>query len=111
MHDIRVFREQLEDLRRAMARRQKLEPLAPMIDRGAALDVERRTTIQAVEERKAARNVNSQEVAKRKRAKESADDLIAAGRALGEEIATLEAELASSEAELQRILLELPNVV
>jgi seryl-tRNA synthetase len=109
MHDLRVFREQLDDLRRAMGRRQKLDELAPVIERGAALDVERRTTIQAVEERKAARNANAQEVARRKRARESADDLIAAGRALGEEISRLERELAESEAELQRILLELPN--
>ncbi|MFN8572746.1 MAG: serine--tRNA ligase [Gemmatimonadaceae bacterium] len=110
MHDLRVFREQLDELREGMRRRQKLDATAPIIDRGAALDVERRAMIQAVEERKAARNVNSQEVARRKKAKESADDLIAAGRALGEEIARLESELATSETELQQILLDLPNI-
>jgi seryl-tRNA synthetase len=110
MHDPRVFREQLDQLRVGMRRRQKLEALAPLIDRGAVLDVERRATIQAVEERKAARNASSQEVARRKRAKEDADDLIATGRVLGDEIARLEAELAASESELQRILLELPNI-
>lgn len=110
MHDLRVFREQLDQLREGMRRRQKLDATAPIIDRGVALDVERRAMIQAVEERKAARNVNTQEVARRKKAKESADELIAAGRSLGEEIARLESELAASEGELQRILLDLPNV-
>ena len=110
MHDFRVLRDQVELLRGAMQRRGKLDALASLIDRGVALDVERRAMIQAVEERKAARNQNSQEVARRKKNKEDADDLIIAGRALGEEIARLEGELATSEQELQSILLELPNI-
>jgi seryl-tRNA synthetase len=93
-----------------MRRRGKLDALASAIDRGVALDVERRAMIQAVEERKAARNVNSQEVARRKKNKEDAESLIANGRALGEEIGRLESELAATESELQRILLELPNI-
>jgi seryl-tRNA synthetase len=110
MHDFRVLRDQVDQLRSAMRRRGKLEALAAVIDRGVALDVERRAMIQAVEERKAARNANSQEVARRKKAKEDADALIAHGRALGEEIARLEGELAGAEQELQLILLELPNI-
>ncbi len=110
MHDFRVLRDQVDLLRGAMHRRGKLKALAPLIDRGVALDVERRAMIQAVEERKAARNANSQEVARRKKAREDADALIAQGRALGEEIARLEGELAQSEQALQQILLELPNL-
>jgi seryl-tRNA synthetase len=110
MHDFRVLRDQVDQLRSAMHRRGKLEALAPVIDRGVALDVERRAMIQAVEERKAARNANSQEVARRKKAREDADALIQQGRALGEEIARLEGELAQSEQALQQILLELPNL-
>lgn len=110
MHDFRVLRDQVDLLRSAMRRRGKLDALAPVIDRGVALDLERRAMIQAVEERKAARNANSQEVARRKKAKEDADSLIATGRALGEEIAQLEGELARAEQELQGILLELPNL-
>jgi seryl-tRNA synthetase len=93
-----------------MRRRGKLDALAPSIDRGVALDVERRAMIQAVEERKAARNANSQEVARRKRNGEDAEALILAGRSLGEEIARMEGELATSEGELRQILLELPNL-
>ena len=110
MHDARVFREQVDQLREAMRRRQKLDDLAPVIDRGVALELERRTVIQAVEERKAARNANSQEVARRKKAGESADELIASGRQLGEEIQRLENELAAAETELRDILLGVPNV-
>src|SRR5688572_20003302 len=93
MHDARVFREQVDQLRDAMRRRQKLDDLGPLLDRGVALELERRTVIQAVEERKAARNANSQEVARRKKAGESADELIASGRLLGDEIQRLENEL------------------
>jgi len=45
MHDPRVFREQVELLREGMRRRQKLDELAPLIDRGVALELERRTVI------------------------------------------------------------------
>ncbi|MCC6319130.1 MAG: serine--tRNA ligase [Gemmatimonadaceae bacterium] len=110
MHDFRVLRDQVDLLRSAMQRRGKLDSLASLIDRGVELDVERRAMIQAVEERKASRNQNSQEVARRKKNKEDAEALIGAGRALGEEIARLESELAASETELHEILLELPNV-
>ncbi len=110
MHDFRVLRDQVEELRSGMRRREKLDQLSSLIDRGVALDLERRAMIQAVEERKAARNANSAEVARRKKAKEDADALIAGGRVLGEEIARLEGELANAESELQRILLDLPNI-
>jgi seryl-tRNA synthetase len=110
MHDIRVLREQMETLRDALRRRGAMETLAPVLERAEGLERDRRTMIQAVEERKAARNVSSQEVAARKRAKEDASDLITRGRELGEEIAKLESELGAIEAELQRILYEIPNM-
>jgi seryl-tRNA synthetase len=110
VHDIRVFREQVDLLRDGMRRRGALDSLAPVLDRGVTLERDRRLSIQAVEERKAARNANSQEVARRKKAKEDADDLIAAGRSLGDEIARLEAELGTIEEQLRSILLEIPNI-
>jgi seryl-tRNA synthetase len=110
MHDLRLVREQPELLREAMRRRGALDALAPQLDRVAALEQERRALIQQVEEQKAARNAGSAEVARRKRAGEPADDLIAQGRALGESIAALEARADAAEGELRGILLELPNV-
>jgi seryl-tRNA synthetase len=110
MHDLKLVRERLDDLREAMRRREALAALGPQLDRCEGLDRERRLLIQAVEERKASRNANSREVSRRKQAGTPADDLIAHGRALGEEIARLESELAAAEGELSRILLEIPNV-
>src|SRR5688500_16507779 len=110
MHDVRVLREQMDSLRDALARRGALETFTPVLERAEALERDRRTMIQPVEERKAARNVSSQEVAARKRNKEDASDLIARGRELGAEIAKLEGELGTIEQELQRILLEIPNI-
>ena len=107
---MRALREQVDLLRDAMRRRGADPGLLQLIDRGESLDRERRTLIQAVEERKAARNANSQEVARRKKAKESADELITRGRELGDEIARLEIELDAVEVQLRAILLELPNV-
>jgi seryl-tRNA synthetase len=110
MHDVRLVRERLDDLREAMRRRDALGALGPQLDRCEGLERERRLLIQAVEERKAARNAGSQEVARRKRASEPADDLIAAGRALGDEIGRLEQELGDAEGQLAAILLEVPNI-
>jgi seryl-tRNA synthetase len=93
-----------------MDRRGALDTLAPVIDRGVAAERDRRSLIQAVEERKAARNANAQEVARLKKAKQDAAAHIAQGRALGDEIATLERDLAAAEADLRGVLLELPNV-
>ena len=107
---MKVLREQIDLLRDGMRRRGVLDTLAPVIDRGEELDRTRRELIQAADERKALRNSNSAEVARRKRAGESADDLITQGRALGEEIARLEGELSEAEEALRRVLLEIPNI-
>src|SRR3954467_11736328 len=105
-----MVREHIDALRAGMRRRGALDALSPTIDRAVALDKTRRETIQAVEERKAARNSVTQQVGQRKRAGESADDLQQQSRALGDEIARLDEELAQTEQELSAILLELPNV-
>ena len=110
MHDRRLIRDDLAILREGMRRRGKLDTLGPVIDRAQELDRERRTLIQAVEERKAARNALSQDVARLKKAKEDATEVMAQARALGDEIAKLEAELAQTERDVDGIMLELPNI-
>ncbi len=105
-----MVREQAGMLREGVRRRGSLDKHGPLIDRAERLDRERRLTIQAVEERKAARNAASQEVARRKKSGENADDLMASARELGAEIARLEAELAQSQGEFDAILYELPNL-
>jgi seryl-tRNA synthetase len=111
VHDIKLLREQIEPLRQGMRRRGKLEALAPQLDRIELLDVERRRLIGEVEQRKASRNAASLEVARRKKAREPADDLIAETRTLGAAIGSLEAELRQAEDELERHVLEIPNLV
>ncbi len=105
-----MVREHVDALRDGMRRRGALAALTPAIDRALALDRTRRETIQAVEERKAARNAVTQQVGQRKRAGEDADQLQQQSRDLGEEIARLDKELAEIEGELSGILLEIPNV-
>src|SRR6476659_4336009 len=110
MHDLRMVREQVDTLREGMRRRGKLDTLGPFIDRAQQIDADRRGLIQAVEERKAARNSISQEVGRRKKAKEPADDLLEQSRNLGEEISKLEGELGALEDALSGALLDIPNV-
>lgn len=105
-----MVREHIDALRAGMRRRGALDALSPTIDRAVELDRNRRDTIQAVEERKAARNAVTQQVGQKKRAGEAADDLQKQSRDLGEEIARLDRELAQTESQLNAILLELPNV-
>jgi len=93
-----------------MRRRLLLDALAPGLDRAELLDRNRRSLIQRADEQKAARNAASQEVARRKKAKENADALIAQTRALGDDISALELELAGVEGELSDILMQIPNV-
>ena len=81
-----------------------------MLERAEQLERDRRTLIQAAEERKAARNTSSQEVAQRKKRGEDATELMARGRDLGVEIARLEGELAATENELRGIVLVIPNM-
>ncbi len=110
MHDLRMIREHLEVLREGMRRRGKLDSLSPAIERAQKADSERRAIIQAVQDKKAARNAMSQEVARRKRAGEDADSILAQSRELGEEINRFDDELAILEAELESAMLDIPNV-
>ncbi|MEO7216915.1 MAG: serine--tRNA ligase [Gemmatimonadaceae bacterium] len=110
MHDLHLLRENPEAFRDGLARRNMLESSGMLIDHAVTLDGERRATIQRVEEIKARRNVVTQEVAKRKRSGEAADDLVNEGRSLGDEIDTLEMHLGSIEEELTAVMLQIPNM-
>ncbi len=110
MHDIRMVRDAAESLRAGMRRRGKADTLGPLVERAIALESERRSAIQATEEKKAARNAASQEVARRKKAGQSADDLLASARALGDEITALEQRQHAAQSELDEILVGLPNI-
>ena len=110
MHDLRMVRDQIDALRDGMKRRGKLEQFAAVIDEAEALDRDRRASITAVEEKKAQRNLLTQEVGRLKKAKEDAEAPMNAARALGDEIAAMEASLGPTEARLTELLLGIPNI-
>ncbi|GAC1685246.1 MAG: serine--tRNA ligase [Gemmatimonadaceae bacterium] len=110
MHDLRILRERSADLRDGMRRRGRLDAMEETLARARALDIEWRALVQAVEERQARRNVATQEVARRKKARETADALILEQRALGEEIARLQGEADTARASLDALMLEIPNI-
>ncbi len=110
MHDIRLLRDQMDHLREGMRRRGKLDELGPLLDRAESLEKERRDAIRHAEEAQARRNKLSQEVAQLRRAGENADALMAESRTIGEQLTALEERRSSLDAEMQQILLELPNI-
>jgi seryl-tRNA synthetase len=111
MLDLRQIRQDPDGFRAALARRGAAAQTGAAIDRIVELDGERRALIGEGDELKSRRNAASQAVAERKRAKESADDLIAEVRSIGDRIREIDARLREVEGELDDILLRLPNPV
>ncbi len=110
MHDIRLLRDQLDYLRNGMRRRGMLEELTPVLDRAESLERDRRVAITQLEAQQARRNKVAHEVALRRKAGEDAAELIAEGRAIGEAVYALEQRRAETEAAVQQLLYELPNI-
>lgn len=109
MIDLRQLRQDPEGVRSRLARR--LDPsVDAMLEELLALDVQRRGILSRVEALKAERNKATEEVARRKRAKEPAEALMAELRASGEEVRVLDAELREVEAALEARALEIPNL-
>ncbi|PYU21499.1 MAG: serine--tRNA ligase [Acidobacteria bacterium] len=75
-----------------------------------ALDRERRERITAAERRKAERNRASEEIARRKRAGEKAEDLLAEMKRASEEIKRADEEIARFDVQLQEFMLSVPNL-
>lgn len=106
MHDLNYFREHLPDFEKMAANR------GVPIDFEAfrALDRQRRERITATEKRKAERNRASEEIARRKRAGEKADDLLAEMKRASEEIKSADQEIAQLDARLEDFMLSVPNL-
>ena len=107
MLDIRRFRYEPDELKRALARRGG--DFAPMVDRVRELDAERRDALGRVNDLKARRNEVSREVGRRKRAGEDASELIEAMREVGREIDGLDERIRACDAEIRERLLAIPN--
>ncbi len=109
MIDIRLLRQDPEAVRAALGRRG--DPAVDAVaDRLLAADRRRRELLVEVEGLKATRNAASEEVARRKKAGEPADDLLAELKASGERVKALDAEVREVDAALEADLLTVPNL-
>ena len=108
MIDLKRLRQDPEGSRAGLLRRLD-GSVTQAVDALLGLDRERRELLVRVERLKAERNAASEEVARRKRAKEPADQLMAELKASGEEVKALDARLRDIEADLERQAMSLPN--
>ena len=109
MIDIKLLRQDAERVRSALARR--LDPaLDATLERLAELDRRRRDALVRAEALKARRNAATEEVARRKKAKEPADDLLAELKQSSEAVKQLDADVRAIEAELDAALMTVPNL-
>ncbi|MFI5236042.1 MAG: serine--tRNA ligase [Gemmatimonadales bacterium] len=109
MIDVKRLRQDPAGVRAALARR--LDPsLAPLIDDVIVLDTRRRELLTRVEALKAERNTANDEVARRKRAKEPAEELFEALRRSGDEVKELDDQVRGADDAITAALLRLPNI-
>jgi seryl-tRNA synthetase len=106
--DVRLIRESPDLVRAALARRRN--DYTPTIDAVLHLDGERRRLLQEAEELKAERNRASEEVARLKRAGTDASALIARLKGVSDAIKQLDDSLRRVDAELETLVLQLPNL-
>ena len=105
MLDIQFIREKPEEVKAALARR----GIEPPIDQVLSLDSRWRELLTEVESLKAERNKVSKEIGKMKE-EAARQERIAAMRELGERIDALDGEVAEVEAQIQDLMVEIPNL-
>jgi seryl-tRNA synthetase len=106
--DIKRLRQDPAGSRAGLMRRGD-PSLGPTLDAILDLDRQRRDLLVQVESLKAERNAASDEVARRKRARQPADDLMERLKASGEEVRELDQRLREIEKALEERLLTVPN--
>ena len=106
MLDMKVIRDNPEAVERALADRGGAELIRPLI----AQDGERRRLVRESEELKALRNKASDAIGQAKRRGEDASAEQARMREVGERIKALEGLLKGVDAEIERLLLQVPNL-
>jgi seryl-tRNA synthetase len=106
--DVKRLRQDPAGSRASLMRRGD-PALAAVLDEMLDLDRQRREVLVRVETLKAERNAASEEVARRKRAKESADELMERLKASGEEVKALDSRLREIETSLDERALAVPN--
>lgn len=108
MIDVKLLRADPEACRARLARRGDAA-LDADLARILELDARRRELLVRSEALKAERNAATEEVARRKKAKEDATELLATLKASGEQVKLLDVEVREVEAALDAQLLRIPN--
>jgi seryl-tRNA synthetase len=106
MHDLNYFRDHLD----VFADMAKKRNMTLDLDAFRALDKERRELITANEQRKAQRNKASDEIARLKKEKQSADALIAEMKQVSETIKSADERIEGLDARQRDLLMTLPNI-
>jgi seryl-tRNA synthetase len=106
MLDLKLIREQTEEVERGIARRGEVISVRPILDADAA----RRQLVTEAEELKAERNRASEAIGQAKRRGESADAAMARVRDVGERIKVLDLQVKEVDSRLAALLVELPNL-
>jgi len=101
--DLKYIREHPDEVKEALIKRNEMAPIDEILE----LDERRRTLLADVQGLRHQRNVTSKEIG---RMKEKDQVLIEEMRRLGDEIKVLDQEIKSTEEELNRLMLQLPNL-
>jgi seryl-tRNA synthetase len=106
MLDIKFVRDNPEKVEQALKSRGSSLSLSEFIGR----EKERRELLAEVEVLKNKRNTVSQEISKKKKAGENADDMIVEMREVGDRIGSIDAKVKEVETALSAIIMSIPNV-
>jgi seryl-tRNA synthetase len=105
--DVKLLRNDLQRVKQALIHRgNSIEEL----DTFQKLDAERRELLQESEQLKNRRNIVSQEVAKRKKSGDAADDLILEMRQVADRIKELDDTIRNLETQIYQFMLSIPNI-
>ncbi|NTW55115.1 MAG: serine--tRNA ligase, partial [Chlorobaculum sp.] len=109
MLDINYIRQNPDDVKEMLRRRQQSEDAAK-VDCLLERDAERKAMVQQTDDLKALRNRVSKEIANIKRTGQgSGEELIAQMKTVSDQIADLDLALSTLEADMEELLLTLPN--
>ncbi|MDR2849087.1 MAG: serine--tRNA ligase [Verrucomicrobiota bacterium] len=107
MLDIKRIREQFDEVTEGLRRRGASLEWA---ERARDLDQQRRVLVTKTDELKTLRNSRSKEIGTLKKAGQDTSGVQADVRTIGDEITAFDAQLRDIEAELEKAMLQLPNV-
>ena len=109
MIDVKLLRQDPAGVRAALLRRED-DAVAAALDAVLALDRRWRDRITEAEQLKAERNAATEDVARRKRANQPADELLASLKVSSARVKQLDAEIRELDEQLHQELLRIPNL-